>query len=62
MITCDLMVLRRVELALRSGPMESALERSYTDGLKRGRERERERERDPEHARHAAAIRRSVAT
>jgi hypothetical protein len=39
--------------------MESALENSYTDGLKRGRERERERERerdrDPEHARHAAA-------
>jgi hypothetical protein len=45
MITCDLMVLRRVELALRSGPMESALERSYNDGLKRGGERERERER-----------------
>ncbi len=60
MITCDLMVLRRVELALRSGPTESALERSYTDGLKR--ERERERERDPEHARHAAATRGSVAT
>ncbi len=46
MITCDLMVLRRVELALRPGPMESALERSYTDGLKRGKERERERERE----------------